>query len=462
MEPLEINELTELGGDAAEAMARSRKGKLKTKRIIEDKGDLAAVLFKGRQDGGQGIDEPSFKIAWKELPKKLRKSEYLATEPSNNKYEGIYRRGEKSWIAKFNGKGLFKKMRRIQADEMADTELRFEVDIDGDGFIGPAPMPEPPLPEKLETPETVPSPSSGPADTTRPNATISSDADGSTNGDVTFTITFTEAVNGLTAEGISVSNATKGAFTKVDGRTYTLVGTPTANSSGTITVEVMANAARDAAGNGNTASEPFNQPFDTAAPGLSINSSVAGIANGEVTYTFLFTEAVMGFDATDVTLTGATAGNFSAVSDSEYTIVVTPAANSTGTIGVAVAADAATDVAGNGNTAATSTPLPFDTEAPTLIISSPTDPTEANDNDALISFTFSEAVTDFVETDVILTGSVTAGVFTRIDAANYTLEAIAGPDRGPFSVMVGANAAFDQAGNGNIAAELPDPAAATV
>jgi hypothetical protein len=279
---------------------------------------------------------------------------------------------------------------------------------------------------------------------------------------VTFTITFTEAVNGLTAEGISVSNATKGAFTKVDGRTYTLVGTPTANSSGTITVEVMANAARDAAGNGNTASEPFNQPFDTAAPGLSINSSVAGIANGEVTYTFLFTEAVMGFDATDVTLTGATAGNFSPVSASEYTIVVTPAANSTGTIDVAVAADAATDVAGNGNTAATSAPLPFDTEAPTLIISSTTDPAKADDDDALISFTFSEAVTDFVETDVILTGSVTAGVFTRIDAANYTLEAIAGPDRGPFSVMVGANAAFDLAGNGNIAAELPDPAAATV
>jgi len=32
----------------------------------------------------------------------------------------------------------------------------------------------------------------------------------------------------------------------------------------------------------------------------------------------------------------------------------------------------ARDAAGNGNTAATSTPLPFDIEAPTLIISSPT------------------------------------------------------------------------------------------
>ena len=440
-------------------MARSHKGKLKTKRIIEDNGDLAAVLFKGKQEGGQGIDEPSFKIAWKELPKKLRKSEYLATEPSNNKYEGVYRSGEKSWIAKFNGKGLFKKMRRIQADEMADTELRFEVDIDGDGFIGPVPIPAPTPPVKPEPPEITPPTSSAPADTTRPNATISSNADGTTNGDVTFTITFTEAVNGLTAEGISISNATKGAFTKVDGRTYTLVGTPTANSSGTITVEVMANAARDAAGNGNTASEPFNQPFDTAAPGLSINSNVAGIANGEVTYTFLFTEPVFDFDATDVTLTGATAGNFSAVSDSEYTIVVTPAANSTGTIDVVVAADAATDVAGNGNTAATSAPLPFDTEAPTLIISSTTDPAKADDDDALISFTFSEDVIGFDATDVMLTG-IDPGVFTTIDAANYTLEAIAGPDRGPFSVMVGANAAFDLAGNGNLAAELPDPAAA--
>jgi hypothetical protein len=49
-----------------------------------------------------------------------------------------------------------------------------------------------------------------------------------------------------------------------------------------------------------------------------------------------------------------------------------------------------------------------------------------------------------------------------IDAANYTLGAIADPDREAFSVMVSANAAFELAGNGNLAAELPDPAAATV
>jgi hypothetical protein len=65
-------------------------------------------------------------------------------------------------------------------------------------------------------------------------------------------------------------------------------------------------------------------------------------------------------------------------------------------------------------------------------------------------------------TDVTFTGGVTAGAFTVIDAANYTLGAIADPDREAFSVMVSANAAFELAGNGNLAAELPDPAAATV
>jgi hypothetical protein len=233
---------------------------------------LVAVLFKIKQEDGQGIGEPSFKIAWQELPKKLRKSEHLATDASNNKHEGIYRHGERPWIAKFNSKGLFKKMRWIQADEMADTELRFEVDIDGDGLIGPVPMPEPPLPEKPESPEIAPPPSSTPADTTRPNATISSDANRTTNGDVTFTISFTESGKWSDRRWHQHQQCHQRHVHKRGWPHLRAGGTPTANSSGIITVEVMGNTARDAAGNGNTAATSTPLPFDIEAPTLIISS----------------------------------------------------------------------------------------------------------------------------------------------------------------------------------------------
>src|SRR5206468_12861284 len=68
---------------------------------------------------------------------------------------------------------------------------------------------------------------------------------------LTFTITFSESVSGLTAAGITVTNGTKGALS--GGPTvYTIPVTPTAQ--GAVTCQVIAAAAHDSAGNNNTVS----------------------------------------------------------------------------------------------------------------------------------------------------------------------------------------------------------------
>ncbi len=108
---------------------------------------------------------------------------------------------------------------------------------------------------------------------------------------------------------------------------------------------------------------------DTVAPTLTITDSVVGAATpatGPVTFTFTFSEDVgISFTASDITVTGGTAGAFLRTATTVATLVVTPAPNSAGTINVSVAAGAVSDAAGNTNTSAVSAQRAFDTAART-------------------------------------------------------------------------------------------------
>jgi hypothetical protein len=92
---------------------------------------------------------------------------------------------------------------------------------------------------------------------------------------------------------------------------------------------------------------------DTVPPTVTITSSAAGTtASGAVTFTFSFSEDVgTSFTAEDVVVTGGTAGAFTRVSGTQATLVVTPAAGSTGKVSVSVAASKFNDAANNANTA---------------------------------------------------------------------------------------------------------------
>ncbi len=142
-------------------------------------------------------------------------------------------------------------------------------------------------------------------------------------------------------------------------------------------------------GGGGGSSAPV---VDTTRPTVVITDNTAGTATGDVTYTFTFSEAVTGFTASDVTLVGGTAGAFTVVSSTVYTLVVSPAANSTANITVDVAANVASDSAAtpNGNTAATQSIQAVDTTAPVLSEASSTSVTSTG---ATLNFTSDEAGT---------------------------------------------------------------------
>lgn len=114
----------------------------------------------------------------------------------------------------------------------------------------------------------------GSSDTTAPTVTITdSEASATATGPVTFTFTFSEVVSGFVESDISVTGGSKGSFSMAgDGRSATLLVTPTANSAGTLNVSVAAAAFVDAANNANTTSASATQAYDTrvATPATTI------------------------------------------------------------------------------------------------------------------------------------------------------------------------------------------------
>ena len=224
----------------------------------------------------------------------------------------------------------------------------------------------------------------------------------STSRTVTYTITFNDNVYGFTKDDITISEGTKGTFTKVNQKKYTLVVTHTSDGSKTITVN--ASSCNDRFGNLN-ASKSLTHTIDSIKPTVTIIKNTS--TSRTVTYTFTFSEAVTGFTASSVTVSEGTKGTFTKVSDSKYTLVVTHASDGSKTI--TVAAGACKDSAGNGNTANTLThTINTDTTKPTVTIRN----SRAYDGGKkrylyTVTFTWSENVYDFDASKVTINPCMT-------------------------------------------------------
>ena len=258
-----------------------------------------------------------------------------------------------------------------------------------------------------------------------------------------MTIRFSEPVEGFELEDIEASNGTASNFNRVSSRTYTVTITP--EETGEVRVEVRSNVARDRAGNGNWAAAPLVIEADLERPEVTIEGPTqpVGLAVFEVTITF--SEAVTGFESSEVTVTNGSVSDFSG-SGRSYTAEITPSVS--GAVTVEVAADVAEDGAGSGNRAAEPFVIEADLERPEVTIEGPTQPVGLAVFE--VTITFSEAVTGFESSEVTVTnGSVSD--FSG-SGRSYTAE-ITPSVSGAVTVEVAADVAEDGAGSGNRAAE---------
>jgi hypothetical protein len=105
---------------------------------------------------------------------------------------------------------------------------------------------------------------------------------------------------------------------------------------------------------------------DGVAPTLVIDDNVtaakATASEGRTTFIFTFSESVgTSFTASDITVSGGSPVALIKVNDTKYLLEVKPAANTTGTMSVSVAAGAFADLGGIPNTSASTRTQDFDT-----------------------------------------------------------------------------------------------------
>ena len=190
---------------------------------------------------------------------------------------------------------------------------------------------------------------------------------------------------------------------------------------------------------------------DTTPPTITIGTNKTSLAlGGTAALTFTLSEASTNFSAADITASGGTLSSF-AGSGTLYTATFTPAANSTTTAVIGVAAGTFTDATGNANTAAAPLTLTVDTVVPTIVLSSSKSSLALGET-ATLTFTLSEASTNFALSDIGVTGGALSG-FTGISSTVYNATFTPTTASTTTAVITVAAGTFtDAVGNANTAA----------
>ena len=222
-------------------------------------------------------------------------------------------------------------------------------------------------------------------DTIAPTCTIGGPASPTKNNPINFTATFSESVSGLTAANFNVTGGSKGTLNGSGAGPYTMPVTP--SGQGTITCQVNAGVAQDAAGNLNTVSNNLSLDYD-AIPSCTVSGPASPTKGSPINFIINFSEPVTGLASAGITVTNGAKGALSGSGAGPYTMPVTPTAQ--GAVTCKVNAGAAQDGTGNNNTISNTLSISYDTVAPTCTVTGPASPTKNNP----INFTinFSESV----------------------------------------------------------------------
>jgi hypothetical protein len=284
-------------------------------------------------------------------------------------------------------------------------------------------------------------------DTVAPTVAMSSLAPNPTNtSPIPVTVQFNEAVSSFIAGDIVPDNGSVSNFVVVDGDTYTFDLIP--SGQGPVTANIAAGAASDAAGNGSMAAAQFSRSYDTIVPTVAMSSITSDPTNvSSIPVTVQFSEVVIGFTAGDIATVNGSVDNFVAVDGDTYTFDLTPIAQ--GLVTADIAADLASDTAGNGNAAAAQFSRTYDTVILTVTMNS-VSPDPTNVSPIPVTVQFSEAVTNFIEGD-ITAGNGSVSNFAAVDGDTYTFD-LTPSGQGTVTADIAADAASDGAGNGNAAA----------
>ena len=162
----------------------------------------------------------------------------------------------------------------------------------------------------------------------------------------------------------------------------------------------------------------------TATDGSNAVADGATTNDATLTLTFTASAATSNFAASDITVSGGAISNFTATSSTVYTATFTPSAAGATTIDVA--ANTFTNSGGVNNTAADQFNWTYDNVAPTMTITAANssgtavaDSAITNDATLTVTFTSSEATSNFAAADITVSGGAISN-FAATSSTVYT------------------------------------------
>ncbi|MFK8114600.1 MAG: Ig-like domain-containing protein [Rubripirellula sp.] len=265
-----------------------------------------------------------------------------------------------------------------------------------------------------------------------------------TNSSFTVTVDFGEPVTGLDADDVTVVNGSVIGVTPIDAQSFQLNVAATAD--GPVTVEVLAAASSDLAGNVSLRSQPLVVVFDAAAPVPVIGTdqpSTTGLTTFEITIDF--GEPVTGFESSDLTLANATAATEVDLGQGRYEVTLT--AISDGPVTIGLPAGAASDVAGRTSLIGNDLQIVVDSQGFNAVLST-TEPSPTNNATFDVLVDFGKDVSGFQASDLVIANG-TAGQVTEQTAGSFLVPITATSD-GEVTVSVPAGAVVDGTDRGNL------------
>ncbi|WP_315338591.1 Ig-like domain-containing protein [Pseudomonas grimontii] len=265
-------------------------------------------------------------------------------------------------------------------------------------------------------------------DETPPTATVVvANTNLNSGGTSLVTITFSEAVTGLTAADLAVQNGSVGTLTSGDGGiTWTGTLTAAGNIADTTNIITLNNTGvTDLAGNAGVGTTDSNNYIvnDTVAPTASIVVTDTALRIGETSVvTITFSEAVSGFTTADLTVAN---GSISGLSSSDggitWTATLTPdAAITDATNLIVLNKTGVADLSGNvGVGSINSNNYAVDTQRPTATIVVADNALSVGET-SLVTITFSEAVTGFTSADLTVANGTVTGLSSGDGGITWT------------------------------------------
>ncbi|TFH10453.1 MAG: hypothetical protein E4H08_03675, partial [Candidatus Atribacteria bacterium] len=321
----------------------------------------------------------------------------------------------------------------------------------------------------IDTWSTAISQAGDPIDANRPTVTsiIRDDLNPTKEAQVSIQVDFSESVTGVAVSNFSIdasggqttasiASAGPGGLSAV----WLVVLNTVDDATGTLSIDLDSNLSNitDNAGNallvGSTAGEVYD--VDRLDPTVSVTMSDYALIVGETALvTFTFSEAVLNFDATDVSVENGGIGAVTVTGNPlVYTGTFTPTDDLEDATNVITAGVAWTDAIGNPPAAASSSPnYTIDTKEPVVVVTM-SDYALIVGETALVTFTFTEAPTGFDATDVSVQNGGMGAVTVTGNPLVYTGTFTPTDDVEDATNVITAGAAWtDAAGNAPLAGD---------